>query len=184
MSTEPCIVGTTVLETRKVFVEMVGAAMLAAAVAKLPEADRRLYSEALAVSWIPTRIVDQLTIEISRLDGRSPENLAIASARLSVERSLRTVWRMLLRVTTDEMLVTRTPTIFGRSYNCGLLVSKISRPGVADVTLRQWSEVSDLQIVAIGAGIEAALRVAGRQNLRSNWKRSLDGAHWAITWRA
>ena len=184
MTTEPCIAGTTVLETRKVFEEMVGAPMVAAAVARLPEADRRLYVEALPISWTPPRITDQLTIEISRLDGRSAENLAIASARLSVERSLRTVWRMLLRVTTDEMLVTRTPTIFGRSYNCGLLVSRIARPGVADVALKQWPEVSDLQIVAIGAGIEAALRVAGRQNLRMTWKRMLDGAQWAITWRA
>ena len=184
MIREPCIAGTTVLETRKVFDEMVGAPMVDTAIARLPEADRRLYLEALPVSWIPTRIVDQVTVEISRLDGRSPENLQIASARLSVERSLRGVWRMLLRVTTDDMLVTRTPTIFGRSYNCGLLVSRISRPGVADVALKQWPDVSDLQIVAIGAGIEAALRVAGRQNLRMTWKRSLEGAQWAITWRA
>jgi hypothetical protein len=181
---EPCVAGTTVLETRRVLEEMLGAPTVEAALAKLPVADRARYDETLPVSWVPTRILDEFTLELANLTGRTAENITVSAARMSVERSFRTVWRMLLRVTTDEMLVTKTPSFYARSFNVGSLTSKIPRPGIAELVLHGWPDVSDLQILGLGAGVEATLKVAGRQGVRMQTKRTFDGAQLTASWRA
>jgi hypothetical protein len=183
VSEEPSVAGMTVLQTRKVLEEMYGAATLAAAISKLPPGDRARYDETIAVSWVPTRILDQVTVELGLLTGRLPESIQRSAARTSVERTFRTAWRILLRVTTDEMLVTRTPSFYSRSFSVGALTSKIPRPGVAEIVLHAWPDVSDLQIAGLAAGIEATLIVAGRQGVHMATRRTSDGAAMSATWR-
>jgi hypothetical protein len=104
-------------------------------------------------------------------------------ARTSIERTLHTLWRILLRFTSDEAIVTRTPVFFGRSFNVGTLATEIVGPGMARIRLTEWPEVPQLTMVGISVGIETVLSVAGRTQVRANMHRTADGAEFLATWR-
>jgi hypothetical protein len=90
---------------------------------------------------------------------------------------------MLLRVSTDSALVSRTPVIFGKSYNRGRLVATVLFSGRGEVELLDWADVPDWPIRGTQAGIETGLRIAGRRNVRVESKRTRTGASFHVTWR-
>lgn len=174
--------GALVLEERKVLEEMVGRDALRRALDSLPDPIRREYELLTAAERIRVPTVEAVYEAAAREIGREPLRLHRDIVRTGVERTLKTLWRMLLRFTTDEALVARTPLIYSRTFDTGRLESRIVSPGLAHIRLTGWPDVSEMQMNGLATGIETVLRCAGRKNVRVTYDRASDGAIIIATW--
>ncbi len=142
-----------------------------------------LVAGAVPGRWIPITAAETTFRGIAGAAHRDWPTLHVELARHTVERAYQTFWRMLLRLTSDSALVSRTPVIFGKSYNHGRLVASIPISGRGEVELVDWADVPDWPIRGTRAGIETGLRIAGRRNVRVECKRTPTGASYVVTWR-
>jgi hypothetical protein len=150
---------------------------------RAPGEARALLEDALPGTWVPIDSVESVFASIAEAAGRDLPSLHVELARLSVERALKSFWRLLLRFTSDEALVTRTPVIFGKAYDRGRLIPNIPTPGRAEIQLVDWPDVPEWPIRGTRAGIEAVLRTAGRKDVRVDGSRTEVGATYLATWR-
>lgn len=177
--------GANIILTRRALETLVGAELVARALASLPRESAEAYTGVTPVGWVPVRIVDAVTQAVAAAAASSewtPERLSEESARLGVESLMKGLWRVILRFTSDEALVARTPLIYSKTFNVGRLESIIPRPGIAEVTHSGWATITDLQIVGLGAGIQTVLRCAGRKDAKVSVKRTPTGAFFTGTW--
>lgn len=149
----------------------------------LPPAIRTQVGDAIPGHWVPIVTAEEAFRAIAHAAERDWPTLHGELARHTVERAYRTFWRMLLRLTSDSALVSRTPVIFGKSYNRGRLVASIPFSGRGEVELLDWVDVPDWPIRGTQAGIETGLRIAGRRNVRVESTRTRTGASFHVTWR-
>jgi hypothetical protein len=138
---------------------------------------------ALHGSWIPLGDAEAALARLAEVTGRDAAALHVDLARVSIERAFKTFWRLLLRFTTDEALVSRTPVIFGKAYNRGRLVPRIPEPGRGEVTLVDWPNAPEWPLRGTRIGIETVLKVASRRDVRVEGKRTPTGAQYLATWR-
>ena len=125
----PSVSGTLERGLLEVARDVVGADTLLRGVERAPPVERAAVEGALPGVWVPIVSVERTFASIAEAAGRELPGLHLELARISVERALKTFWRMLLRLTSDEALISRTPVIFGKSYNRGRLVPSIVSPG-------------------------------------------------------
>lgn len=163
--------------------ELVGDQTVNAALARLSRDVRDEYESVTSIGWVRISTYESAFSAIASDLGRSVADLHTEVARISIERTMRTVWRVLLRLTTDNALISRTPVIFARSYNRGRLVAQIPVPGRAEVTLTDWSDAPDWPLRATRIGVETVLRLAGRRDVKVAADRQPDGALFVATWR-
>jgi len=174
--------GAVVRDQHKVMEETFGAAVVARAVEGLEPDTRREYEAVLPVSWCSVDTANAVIRAVARELGRTPSDLQRQVARLGVERTLSTVWRLLLRVTSDDALVRRTPVIYGKTYDRGEFTSRIVAPGRAELTLAGWPAMPELDMESLGVAVETVLELAGRRAVRVTWERRSSGAFYVATW--
>jgi hypothetical protein len=179
----PSLSGISVRDTFLMIEQIVGADLFHQAMGRLPDDARAQFEQALAVSWIPMTLVGSVVDEIAALAERDPELLLDEAVRRAVHHTFKTAWRMLLRITTDEALVARTPIIYAKARNVGHLEATVKCPGRAELTLTQWPMVSDRHIRTIGVSIQTVLEIAGRKNVRIRSQRTVHGAYYVLTWQ-
>lgn len=180
----PSISGALACGLRDVAAELVGdQAVIGRALARLPEEARIRYSTATAIEWMPIDVMEAAFTEIAGEIGSDVATFHERVANISIERTLRTVWRLLLRLTSDRALVSRTPSVFARSYNRGRLVAAIPEPGRGEISLLDWPGAPAWPIRATRIGIATVLRVAGRNDVRVDVGTTPTGARYIATWR-
>lgn len=179
----PSVSGTLVRGLLEVARDVVGADTLLRGVERAPPVERAAVEGALPGVWVPIVSVERTFASIAEAAGRDLPGLHLELARISVERALKTFWRMLLRLTSDEALISRTPVIFGKSYNRGRLVPSIVSPGRGEVRLLDWPEAPEWPLRGTRVGVETVLRVAGRKDVRVDGQRTPTGALYIATWR-
>lgn len=182
-TTVPSVAGTLIQELLVVTREVVGADAVDRGLATIAPSSRVALEHAMPGGWVPISAVEEGFAAIAGVSGKDVATLHGQIARISVERALKTVWRMLLRLTTDNALVSRAPVLFSKSYNRGRIISSISEPGMGHVELVDWPNAPDWPIRGLGIGIETVLRVAGREDIRIEGKRTASGAAYLATWR-
>lgn len=183
---EPCLSGLSILSSRQSLEELAGVDAVERAIASLAEHDREAYQSVLPESWVPVRIADEFQRAVAREAGVPPGELADFIRRFchrTTERMVSTIWRILLRFTSDKALVERTPELHRRTYNVGRLEARVEAPGSGVVELFEWPGVSDEQMLGIAGGIEAVLQVAGRRGVRVRWSRTTQGVQYRVTWQ-
>lgn len=180
---EPMIRGAIVLNNLHGFEEVVGADVVQRALASLPPAVRRETNAIVAAAWVRAALVDVVFGAIADASGRDPEEVFPEAIERGVHRTLDTVWRALMQLSSDAMLIRRTPSFYARTYNRGRLVAQRVDDGVAEAELFDWPDVSRPRLIAISAGIRAVMRVAGRERVRVAVERTPDGARFIATWR-
>ena len=89
---------------------------------------------------------------------------------------MRSVWRILLRLTSDESLVARVPVFYPKSWNRGRLVARLVGPGKAESRLDGWPNVPEYTVRGVRIAFETTLRLAGRKDIESSVERHADGA--------
>lgn len=145
--------------------------------------ERQAYLTAGPLSWVPVETVDRIMHAVAREAGRPAEALVVAITRSAQEKLLHTLYRILMRIVTDEALIAKTQTYYGKVYDTGQLSSVFPQPGRATVTLTGWPTIPDLQITALGAGIETTLRCAGRADASVSGRRAPGGAVYQCSWK-
>ena len=184
---EACLSGLTVQNSRQSLEEIAGKDVVERALATLPDAERDQYLSVGPDSWLPVRIADEVQRAVAREAGIPVGEFAgfvRAFSHRSIERMVSTVWKVLLRFTSDKALVERTPELFAHTYNVGHLTATVDEPGHGTVTLDEWPDISDEQMIGTAAGIEAVLQTAGRKNVAIRWQRTATGVSYAVTWSA
>ena len=182
-STEPAIFGAIITQTRAVLIEVVGPEAYAAALANLPEADAALYAHANALEWVPVRVVEAVANACGEVVGRDPMTLNDEVSRLGTRRAFGTVWRAFLRFTSDDALMARGPTLFGKTYNRGRVRLEFSGKGTALVHL-EWPNAPELVVRTLGVAIEELLAAGGRERVRVAVERLPRGASYRCAWTA
>jgi hypothetical protein len=173
-----------VLRNLDVFRSEVGPECVARALATLSE-DAQAQMEALVpAAWVPVEIVDTSYAAIAREAGRELDELYPLVVKQGVRNALQTVWRWLLRLTTDRALVSRTPMIYDRGHNTGQLATEITSPGNARIVLTGWPEIPKLRMMGLACGIQATLEVAGRRDVEVTFDSAPDGAVFQARWKA
>jgi hypothetical protein len=174
--------GAIVLNNLVGFEDVVGREVVARATASLPPAFLAEARAIVPVAWVRAEVVDALFSAIAHEAGRTPEDLFPIAIERGVHRTLHTVWRALMHLSTDAAIVKRTPSLFARSYSRGRLTSRFTGDGTAEVDLFDWPDVSRFRLIAISSGIRAVLRVAGRKNVEVTVVRTSEGAHFRAKW--
>lgn len=161
-----------------------GEDVVARAIASLSEAERVEFESLTPVGWIEVDFATAVYVAAAREAGRDVDAVHRDAVRAGVERTFRSVWRLILRMTTDHALVARTPLIYSKTHDLGKLTSRIAAPGRAELTLEGWPGADDFPLRGIAVGIETTLIVAGRKSVKVNFERRVDGAFFVASWRA
>jgi hypothetical protein len=140
--------------------------------------------EITALSWVPLATVARVVDVVAAAARVNPERLIDDAVRRAVERTFKTVWRVMLRFTTDAALIARTPVVYSLSRNIGRLGSRMLSPGKAQVTLSDWVGVSARHVRTLGISIATVVTLAGRKDVAVTSTPTLDGAIFHLTWRA
>jgi hypothetical protein len=174
--------GTAVLDLLDAYREIVGAEVVERAIASLPGDLRRKVAGVTRLSWLPIADMTAVTDAVGQAAGRDVEALVDQAGRLATERSFKKIWRVMLRLTSDEALIARTPSIYGLSRNVGKLGARVVRPGLAELTLTGWADVTDRHLRTLGVSIVRVVELAGRRDPAIQVRRTEDGAVYTLTW--
>jgi hypothetical protein len=178
----PSLSGAIVLRNIESFRRLVGTSAVERGYAALPDAQRARLQAAVPAAWLSTEDVDALYTAIADAAGEKLMDIYPSVVRDGVERTLRSVWKVLLRVTTPRALLKRAPIVYGRSHSVGTVVPTVLSPGRARVDLTGWPGMSNLRRVGVATGIETLLAVAGRKNPKATFRATDDGAVFQLTW--
>lgn len=179
----PRLSGTLVRGLLDAASEVLGEEVVQRGLAAAPPDAREHVVHAVAGGWVLISEVEAAFTCMAVAAERDIESLHAQLARVSVGRALRTLWRMLLRLTTDEALVSRTPIIFSKSYDRGQLISRVTAPGRGEVQLIDWPDAPEWTVRGTRLGIEIILEVAGRRNVYVDGRRTSTGALYSATWK-
>ena len=180
----PSANGTTVRALRDALQEVVGIDTMTVALASLPAEIRHDFVPVTPMTWVPLEVVHRAVARIAEVAGRSFDDLMDDGVQRAAEKTLRTAWRMLLRVTADHALLHRAPILYAKWRNIGRLQTKIIGPGKVELLLSQWPGVSERNIRSLKITIETVLRLSGRKQVRIQSQSTLDGAKYVITWQS
>jgi hypothetical protein len=179
----PCVAGVAMIDLTRELEEIVGTQFMGLARAALSPEQRNELEEVTAVSWVRMSTSSAFIDAVGAVSGRDPDPLVEEAVRRASVRTFKTVWRMLLRLTTDDALVKRTPMIYARSRNVGQLDARLIAPCTAELILSRWPDPPPRQIHLIGVGVESVLGLAGRHEPRCEHERKRDGARFTLHWR-
>jgi hypothetical protein len=183
-SAEPCTAGVSVLDLLASLEEIVGKQAVERAKTNAPPEVRRELEGITAISWVRNVALGQLIDLVAQAAGVEAESMLDEGTRRAVDRSFKTVWRVFLRLTSDEALIARTPTIYSKSRNVGRLESRLAWPGLAQITLSDWPEVTPRQVRTIGIGIARVVELCGRKDVQIHVVKTANGAEYKLTWTA
>jgi hypothetical protein len=175
--------GSIILEHRNVILERFGIAVLNEAVAGLLATQQEEFNDARPSTWVRISTIEAFYGNLSKALGRRVAELHVEVGRLATERTLKTLWRVFLRFTSDEALITRCPVIFSKSYDCGRVEATVARPGQGQVKLLDWPNVTDFPVRGLCNGITTLLTLAGRNNVTTRvTTRTPEQTVIAVTW--
>lgn len=177
---ETRIFGAVLLEQRRVMEEVAGPEVLRRALEGLPSDVRDEYEGLTMLSWCRHSTATRVTVSVGRQLGRAPEVWQAEVVRRGIERTLKGVWRVLLRFSSDEALIKRTALIYSKTCDRGKLTATVVGEGSVDLTLREWPDIPDLDVIALATGIETVLRVVGRSRVRVDWVREDDRIEFRV----
>ncbi len=181
--TVPSLSGAVFLRNEKMFREAVGDAVVDRARASLTEEQRDVLDSAVPAAWIPVTVLDTFYYAIGAEAGRDLHGFYPEVVKEGITATLRSVWRVLLRLTSDRALLRRTPLIYERGHSVGKITPRIDGPGRATVVLTQWPQMPDLRRLGVASGIRAVMEVAGRKDVTVEYDGTDDGAVYRVCWR-
>jgi hypothetical protein len=178
----PSIASTSVLHFIDAVSSTHGSEVVAAAFERLAPAVRAEIESLAPLAWTKAQTMAELVEALAECAGVTPEALVDQCVRVATRTSFNTVWRILIKLTTAEALVARTPMIYAKSRNVGVLTVVSSGDGEARLELGGYPEVSERQLLALAVSIETILDMTGRRRAQCRWAKSADGGTFSLTW--
>ncbi|MDH5493240.1 MAG: DUF2378 family protein [Myxococcales bacterium] len=182
MHEEPCNSGMSVHDEHHVAIEVLGAAVVQRALDRLPADRRAEYDGATALSWVRISTILMFFQGLAEETGRDIWDVHEEIVRHGIARTLTTVWRLLLRMTSDEAIVKRTPILYGKHFNIGRASAQIDAKGNGRMRVVDFPMIDDMSLHGLSVGIEAVLEFAGRANVRVRPRRTAQGADFELRW--
>jgi hypothetical protein len=179
----PRLSGTLILTQRKVMEKLVGAHVVKQALTKLPDEVRCEYEAITPLTWFPAIWFNEIVAAVAAEVKMDVLVFHAEVLRRSAELTILKIWGTFMRLTSDQALVSRTPVLYSRSYTQGELTTRVLGHGRAEITLRGWPNVPEIQIQALKIFIGTVLKVAGRKNPTVTAERRPTGAAFHATWR-
>jgi hypothetical protein len=173
MPRETRIFGAVLLEQRKVLAELAGEETLQSVVRDLPQDRREEYEGLTLLSWCRHTTATEVVVRVGAALGKRPEVFQAEVVRAGVERLFGGMWKVLLRLSSDDALVKRTALLYSKACDRGRMSAESIAPGRVRLTLSEWPDIPDLGIIALAAGIESVLRVVERKAVIT-WRREND----------
>lgn len=179
----PRVSGAVLLDQLRVCEEIVGKEAMARAREALP-AGRRVELDGLTpVSWVDTDLAEQYYSLIAQRAGKGIRELHGEVVRRGLQQTFRTLWRAILRFTSDSALMSRTPLIYSRAFDSGEMTSNFAGNCRAEVIVRGWPAMPPFQINGLAVAISTVLELAGRKEPRVTQEPRSDGAFYVATWK-
>jgi hypothetical protein len=175
------ISGAVLLDNYRAIVSILGPEKTALALATLPADMREEYLGLLPVSWCSIETSRAVLVATAEAAGEPVRAFQRKVVRLGIERTVRTVWRPLLRVLGDEALLKRTPLLYAKAYTRGEL-AVVFGAARAEFFLTGWPGVPESEADGLAVGIETVLDCSGRREASVTWERMADGARFLATW--
>jgi hypothetical protein len=179
----PRLAGQSARDLRWAFEQTLGVEVVARALASLPDETRAAYADVPVLGWVDYRDVVAAHEAIAREAGTTMEAMLERAVPLAVERAFRTVWRILLRFSSDATLIARTPLLYSKTRSKGTMRSELLSAGRASCVLTGWPNVPPRDIRALSLSIATLLRLCGRNDVHVDGEPSEDGARFHVTWR-
>jgi hypothetical protein len=178
------VLGAGVLARLRANEQIVGRAAYDSALRAVP-AELRTEVEGLTpLAWIDLDRVELVQDAIATAAGRDAEELHDEAIRRAQEQTFRTLYRLALRLASDEWLVSRTAAMFRRTRAIGSLASSMPEPGRADLVLSEWPGIRDRYARQVAIGIETLLTLTDRRDVKVRYDLEPDGARFVVTWLA
>jgi hypothetical protein len=156
----PCVSGTVVRNNGAAFASLLGEDVVREAFAVDPRF--AFWQEATGIEWIDAELVADSVLSLARTVGREAEALNAAATRLGTAQSFRTVWRVLLRFTSNEALIARSSVLYSRAFDTGRIEYEQASDGRGVLRLLDWTDPPRIHMIGLAAGIETMLRLSGR----------------------
>jgi hypothetical protein len=169
---------------RAVIVEQYGTQPIASALVNVPSDVRSEYENMSTIAWVRSSTDYAVHDAIAAVLGLEPLGFHEQVLRQAMARSFKTIWRIFLRMQSDEALIARTPGIYRRTRNIGRMVVQSNAQGRAEFVLTDYPGIGPRDVRSIGAGLEVVLSLTGRANPRVAARPAPDGAIFIVTWRA
>jgi hypothetical protein len=176
--------GAFMLRHRELVRARYGETVLAQTLASLTPEQQSAVRDATPFAWVPIATVEAFYEQLGRVVGRPPAELHYEIGPLVIEHTVKTVWRILLRLTSDESLVARVPVFYPKSWNRGHLVARLVGRGRAEARLDGWPNVPEYTLRGLCIAFQTTLRLAGRKDIETSIERREDGASIQMRWRA
>ncbi|HMJ54236.1 MAG TPA: hypothetical protein VK540_19280 [Polyangiaceae bacterium] len=178
----PSAAGTTVHALKNALQELVGVELLTSALATLPSDVVEAFEPVTPMNWVPVEVIYTVVARVAEHANRPYDELMDEAVQRAGEKTLRTAWRMLLRVTADNALLTRAPILYSKWRNIGRLETKIVARGKVELFLTEWPGMSERSIRSLAVTIATVLRLAGRKGVKIQSQSTPDGAKYAVAW--
>jgi len=180
---EPQLSGAILLDQIRVLTERYGQANIDAAMAALGPTDRREIEDLLAMSWCRAELAMRFKNELARVVDVPPLELQRFVSSAGIERTVKGVWRFLLKQLWDDALMRRVPMIYSRTFDRGnLRAEQITHTGTR-LVLTGWPSIPDYDAHGLAFGMESILSLAGRTQVRVSWKRSGEEIWFIAMWQ-
>ncbi len=179
----PRVFGALVVPQRAGLVARFGEDVLRRALERIPRDEREEYEAVRADTWCRSATVESVVVEVARGGGVDVRALTDETIHEVVRGTVGKLWRVLMTMTSDLTLLSRTPMFYARSYDRGSLTGERVAPGRAELVLEGWHDVPELQAIGIAAGVRAVMELAGRAEVRVVWRRDGELARFDVTWR-
>jgi hypothetical protein len=183
MSDAPRLAGQSVRDLMWAFEQLLGQERASRALAAVPEPHRSAYVGADPHGWVAYDTVVAAHERMAAEAGTTMEELLERAVPLAVEHAFSTVWRVLLRFTTDEVLIARTPLLYSRTRSKGRMTASRTAPGRAVCEVSGWPDMPPRDVRSIAISIETVLRLAGRKEVATVTETGPSGPRFHLTWK-
>ncbi len=174
--------GSAMRDQNAVMEELLGRPLILRALERLRPEQREELATLLPVSWLRVSTAVAFVNAAAHEQGEDPMLLHERVVRRSLERTMTTVWRVVLRFTTDAALLGRAPVIYAKSHDGGSISTPLVEAGRAQCELVDWPDVPKMSMQGIAIGMETVLRLGGRKAAKVRYERRPDGAAFFASW--
>jgi hypothetical protein len=178
------ISGASVLVQLQLVEAALGPTQFATLMARLAPDDRARLDGLTPVGWVPIALSDRLLAAAADVAGRAPDAFRDEIVGASTAQNFKTVWRVLLAVTSDAALVSRAGAMIHRVYDRGEVHVRMVAPGHAELVVSRWPSIPDRALHGMRIAIQKVLELARRRDVRAAAARTPDGARYDLRWRA
>jgi hypothetical protein len=179
---EPSIIGTSFIAFTEAVQKVHGPRVVSSAREQMSDEQRVEIDMTTAITWVRATTMTAWVKALADAAGTSTVDLVEECARIATRDSFTTVWRVFVRFTSPEALISRTPIIYSRTRNVGKLEVESVTSSTAKLVLTGYPGMVDSQLHSLAVSIRTILELSGRRSPTSRYSKTDDGGVFELRW--